>query len=432
MKKVLIITYYWPPAGGAGVQRWLKLCKYLVQLDIQPIVLTVDPQFATYPQIDYSLSADVADKIIVHHSKSFELYSVYKKVSSNKEVPFGGFANTGKVSFKEKILRFVRGNFFVPDPRRGWNKYALKEAKTLIDQYNIDTVITTSPPHSTQLIGLKLKRMLNIRWIVDLRDPWTDIYYYKQLYPTRLVTNINKKLERKILTNADEVITVSDDLKRLFAEKTKEQASKISVIPNGFDTSDFQHIDKTVNKDFFYISYVGTISEDYNSKAFITALKNVPDEIITRIRIRFVGKVNPKTLNDFENAGLGNYLELHDYVPHHKAIEFMISSRMLLLIIPDVKNNEGILTGKLFEYLACGRPIVFIGPVNGDAARIIHETGSGIVCGYTDDKKITAAILKEIGSEPGSSIGIENEKVMQYSREYQAGELARIIKTTRK
>ena len=427
MKKVLIITYYWPPAGGAGVQRWLKFCKYLVQMGIQPVVLTVDPEYATYPQKDASLLKEISDDIIVCRTKSFELYSVYKTVSSNKEVPFGGFANTGKVSLKEKILRFARGNFFIPDPRRGWNKYAFKEAHNLITRYNIDTVITTSPPHSTQLIGLKLKEKLKINWIADLRDPWTDIYYFKQLYPTRLVTSINKNLEKKVLKNADKVITVSQELKRLFLRKTELQTDKISVIPNGFDLSDFENIEKSINTNYFYISYVGTISEEYNSKALIEGLKNIANEVLDKIRLRFVGKVNQKTLNDFEKAGLGKIIELHDYVPHQKAIEFMISSRMLLLIIPDVKNNEGILTGKLFEYIACGRPVLFIGPENGDAAEIINETNRGIVCGYNDDKKITLAINEEFKKGQNEDKSILDNKIMKYSRESLTKELVSII-----
>src|SRR5690554_4066781 len=153
MKKVLIITYYWPPSGGAGVQRWVKFVKYLQRMDVDPYVLTVHPDYATYPQKDPTLKNDIPENTNVCYARSFELYSLYKKVSSNKEVPYGGFANTQKLDFKEKIIRFIRGNLIIPDPRRGWNRYAYAKAKELIRKYNIDAVITTSPPHSTQLIG---------------------------------------------------------------------------------------------------------------------------------------------------------------------------------------------------------------------------------------------------------------------------------------
>jgi glycosyltransferase involved in cell wall biosynthesis len=223
------------------------------------------------------------------------------------------------------------------------------------------------------------------------------------------------------------VITVSQELKRLFLRKTELQTDKISVIPNGFDLSDFENIEKSINTNYFYISYVGTISEEYNSKALIEGLKNIANEVLDKIRLRFVGKVNQKTLNDFEKAGLGKIIELHDYVPHQKAIEYMISSRMLLLIIPDVKNNEGILTGKLFEYIACGRPVLFIGPENGDAAEIINETNRGIVCGYNDDKKITLAINEEFKKGQNEDKSIRDNKIMKYSRENLTKELVSII-----
>src|SRR5690554_3849698 len=229
MKNVLIITYYWPPSGGAGVQRWIKFVKYLTQMGANPIVLTVDPAYATYPQLDHTLEADIPPQTRIFRTKSFELYALYKKVSSNKEVPYGGFANTKKVDVKEKIIRFLRGNLVIPDPRKGWNNYAIAKAKELIQQYNIDTVITTSPPHSTQLIGLKLKKELNIKWVADLRDPWTDIYYFKQMYPTFIAKAIHKSIERQVLTKADKVITVSPALKQLFDLKATGVAAKTEI-----------------------------------------------------------------------------------------------------------------------------------------------------------------------------------------------------------
>ncbi|MBL7970684.1 MAG: glycosyl transferase, partial [Prolixibacteraceae bacterium] len=155
MKRVLIITYYWPPSGGAGVQRWLKFAKYLPEFGWQPVILTVDPKYASYPQRDESLLAEIDDRCLVYTTRSFELYDLYKLISGKKEVPYGGFANESKGGLLQPVFKFLRGNFLLPDPRKGWNKFALKKAVELIRQFNIDTVITTSPPHSTQLIGLK-------------------------------------------------------------------------------------------------------------------------------------------------------------------------------------------------------------------------------------------------------------------------------------
>ena len=197
MKKVLLITYYFPPSGGAGVQRWLKTIKYLPEFGVEAIVLTVDPAVASYPQVDESLCADVPSSLKVYTTKTKEILSLYKRVSPKREVPYGGFANEPNPTLLQKISRFIRGNFFLPDPRRGWNKYALAKAKEIIESEGITTVITTSPPHSTQLIGLELKKQYpNINWVADLRDPWTDIYYNSDLYPTSWAQRRNLNYER--------------------------------------------------------------------------------------------------------------------------------------------------------------------------------------------------------------------------------------------
>jgi hypothetical protein len=183
MKKVLIITYYWPPSGGAGVQRWLKFAKYLPEYGWEPIILTIDPAYAAYPVTDDSLISEIPSTVKVFTTPAVDYFSIYKKDKSR--IPTAGFANSRENTVKDKILRFIRGNFFIPDPRKGWNGFAFKKACEIIETEGIKHVITTSPPHSTQLIGTKIKRKYpEIKWIADLRDPWTDIYYYDQFYPT--------------------------------------------------------------------------------------------------------------------------------------------------------------------------------------------------------------------------------------------------------
>ena len=427
MKKVLIITYYWPPSGGAGVQRWVKFVKYLSAMNVEPIVLTVHPESATYPQKDSSLASDIPDTAKVYYAKSFELYSLYKKISSNKEVPYGGFANTKKLDFKEKVIRFLRGNLIIPDPRRGWNKYALAKAKELINAHLIDIVITTSPPHSTQLIGQKLKKQLGIRWIADLRDPWTDIYYFKQMYPTFIATKIHKNLEKSVLQKADRIITVSEELKKLFAGKAENIKDKIKVIPNGYDTADFKGLKKDVHPDLFYLTYAGTLSKEYNINGFIQALKELPEDIRPSIKVRFIGQMPSEIWEKFEAAGTGNMVEMKGYVPHASAIEYMMSSDMLLLIIPDVKNNEGILTGKLFEYLGSGKQILFIGPKNGDAAKVIRKTNSGIICSYDEHQQMAEEIIKLHRLKTSGTHASASQDVSMYSRENLTKELYKLL-----
>jgi len=181
MQKVLIITYYWPPSGGAGVQRWVKLSKYLSRIEIEPIVLTVDERYASYTQIDESLLKDIPEDIKVYKTKSFEPIRLYSRFVGMKNVPTAGFSNVDRSKKSLKLLSWLRSNLFIPDPRKGWNKYAFSMAEKIIKEENIRTVITTSPPNSTQLIGLRLRREWGIKWIADFRDPWTDIYYYDNL-----------------------------------------------------------------------------------------------------------------------------------------------------------------------------------------------------------------------------------------------------------
>ena len=422
MKKVLIITYYWPPSGGAGVQRWLKFAKYLPEFGWQPVILTVDPEYASYPQRDESLLSEVDSECLVFTTKSFELYNFYKLISGKKEVPYGGFANDSKEGLLQKVSKFLRGNFLLPDPRKGWNSYALKKAEELIRQFDIETVVTTSPPHSTQLIGLKLKQKFNIRWIADLRDPWTDIYYYNQFMHTALARKTDIRYERKVVENADLLITVSEDVKRIFAEKSKlPVAAKTVVIPNGFDEDDFR-IKEVPTENKKVITYTGTISEAYDVDCFLTALQSLDIELKQQIRIRFVGKVPPSVVQKFRNTQLE--IELVGYVDHPKSIEYLFRSDLLLLVIPKVKNNRGILTGKFFEYLASQKTILAIGPTDGDLAKIIQETKCGQMFDYADSKGMRQFIQESLNRPVSGAI---NDIAMEYSRKQLTRRLAGLL-----
>ena len=422
MKKVLIISYYWPPSGGAGVQRWLKFAKYLPEFGWQPVILTVDPEFASYPQRDESLLAEVDSNCLVFTTKSFELYSLYKLISGKKEVPYGGFANESKEGIFQKVSKFLRGNFLLPDPRKGWNKYAYKKASELIREFNIETVVTTSPPHSTQLIGLKLKRNFPIRWIADLRDPWTDIYYYNQFMHTATARWIDLSYERKVVENTDLLITVSEDVKRIFAEKSELPiAAKTAVIPNGFDQDDFI-ISNLPTETKKIITYTGTISEAYDVDSFLEALFLLPDDSKSKLLIRFVGKVPPSVEHKFRSTGLE--IDLPGYVDHPKSIEFLLRSDILLLVIPKVKNNKGILTGKFFEYLASQKPILAIGPLDGDLSKIIQETKCGKLFDYDDMEGMHRFIQDKLSNLNELS---SPELVNQYSRKELTRNLAQIL-----
>lgn len=424
MNKILIISYYWPPSGGAGVQRWLKFTKYLPSFGVEPVVLTVDHRQASYAQRDESLELEIPPGIKVFRTKTFEFYNLYKILSRKKEIPYGGFANAGKASLMQKLSKAVRGNLFLPDPRRGWNRYAFKKAADLIRKYDIRTVVTTSPPHSTQLIGLKLKRKFHIRWIADLRDPWTDIYYYKELYHSPWAARLDRRMELKVLENADHLITVSEELKRIFAGKLAAGASsKISVLPNGYDESDFlQRVEPAGDR--FIVTYTGTISEAYDVSGFLEALARLNRSKRQGMLLRFVGKVPESVVERIRQKLPDLEIELTGYVDHYRSIRYLLQSTVQLLVIPRVENNKGIVTGKFFEYLASGRPLLAIGPHGGDLENLIGETGCGQLFDYDEvDKMLTYLdFLTDLKPEAG-----KNPKIRNYSRKVLTGKLVRLL-----
>jgi glycosyltransferase involved in cell wall biosynthesis len=409
MSKVLIITYYWPPSGGAGVQRWLKFAKYLPEFGWEPVILSVDPAYAAYPVTDFSLKDDLRGSVKVYLTPATDYFSIYSKDKSR--IPSAGFANNIDNTFKGKFLRFVRGNFFLPDPRRGWNRYAFREACELIESEGISNVVTTSPPHSTQLIGLKIKKKYEaVNWIADLRDPWTDIYYYKQFYPTNISKKIDQTLEKRVLRKADRIITVGESLKSLFASKEEGIEKKMTILSNGFDESDFKGI-KIIKPSRVTLTYVGTLSDIYPIEGLLSSLKSYRSAGYD-FTIRFVGSVSAKT-KDLINSCLPEAaVEFLPYVAHSEAIKFMLNSTMLILIIPSHQSNKGIITGKLFEYMASGRPILCLGPVDGDAAKIISNCRSGETFNYDDTLKIYDFILNA-NKYSGS---YNNEAVKSFSR----------------
>ena len=417
MKKILIITYYWPPAGGAGVQRWLKFSKYLPEYGYTPIILTVDEKYANYPQKDSKLVNEISDKLKVHKTKTFEVFSIYQKLVSSNEMPYGGFANENNPSLLKKVARFIRGNFFIPDPRKGWNKYAFKAALKIIKDYNIDTIITTSPPHSTQLIGLKLKKKTNINWIADIRDPWTEIYYNKEFYKTSLANKIDYKYEQQVINNADKIIVVSDSIKLSFSKNKKELLNKISIISNGFDTDDIIKSSDT-NNNTINIVYTGTISDIYPMNIFIDAIKSIENK---NINIKLVGQVNEIFKQKIENDNLTNIFEFIGQVNHEKSLEYLSKADIALLLIPEIKDNKGILTGKFFEYLGSKKAILGIGPSDGDVAKILKETNSGKMIKYNDINSIIN-FINNFNKNKYSFEGIE-----KYSRKELTNKLIKLI-----
>jgi len=424
-KKLLLITYYWPPSGGAGVQRWLKLTDYLTQLGWQIFVVTVDENSASYPVVDESLNHEVNPNVKVYRTKTFEILNFYKKVNNKKQIPYAGFANEGRVGALQYISRFIRGNFFIPDARKGWNKYALAKATEIIERENIEYLVTTSPPHSTQLIGLQLRQRFKLKWIADLRDPWTDIYYYHKMNHTLIAKSIDKNYERKVIETADGLVVVSDFIKKQFTTKTLlNVGNKFMILPNGYDEKNFQTGIKndSIKNDNFVISYNGTIAADYPINVFIDACKMLfENNIDTKIKIQFTGRADAQTQKKLREAFVEK-VQFTNHVTHAKSIEILLESNLLLLIIPEVKDNEGILTGKLFEYLAAQKTVLCIGPVNGNAAEIIKECNAGITINNSSVTEAYNLIDSEYSHwQNGTKSNFCNDdKYKKYARKSQA------------
>lgn len=423
-RKILIITYYWVPSGGSGVQRWLKFVKYLPSFGWQPIVLTVDEKKANYPQIDTSLEKDVPDSVQVIRTDSFEILNWYKKVSAEEKAPFGNLTDKKYDSFFQKFFRFIRGNFLLPDPRRGWNKYAYKRACKLIENEDIKYIVTTSPPHSTQLIGLRLKKKYpHIKWIADFRDPWTDIHYYKKLYITKIANNINKKYEREVLEKADNIIVTCETTKNVFLKKTEKISSeKITVITNGFDEEDFTGVKANILP-CFTITYIGILYNATDLTALLNAFSKLTDK--ENCLLRFVGQSSAIIASEIARYGLEKQTELLPQVKHSEAVQLMVDSSVLVLLVPNEDATASFLPGKLFEYLSARRPIVCIASPDNAIRNIIADCNAGQTFDYHEDEDMLCFLekLKSDWKNNKESV-LNDESYLQYSRKNLTAQLS--------
>ncbi len=430
MKKILYLSYYWPPSGGPGVQRTLKFSKYLQDNDIEPFVVTVKEKSASYPLIDKSLKKEIPKSLKVFKTRSFEPLDFYRLFTKKKEIPYSGFVNMDKSTPFQKLSRFIRGNLFIPDARVGWKSFAYRQSKKLLKQENFDLILTTSPPHSTQLAGLKLKLKTNLPWVADMRDPWTDIYYYKDFYHLPFAKRKDARLELQVLENADKIIVTSPTTKKLFANKSdKIDPDKIFVIPNGYDADDFTER-SSPSKKFFVITYSGTIADSYHVEEFISSLaefkKQKPD---FPIKVRFVGKVAPGIKKQIKKLGLSDIVDYIGYVNHKESISYLLKSSILFMALPKVEHNKGIVPGKLFEYLSARKPILFIGPRDSDVAHIIDECKAGRSCDYVDGIRMLD-YLNELSSrwEENPNLDLKGKAYKKYSRQALTKVLADTIK----
>jgi glycosyltransferase involved in cell wall biosynthesis len=421
MKKVLVITYYWPPAGGAGVQRWLKFVKYMRDFGWEPIVYTAEN--GEMPVVDESLQKDVPSGLTVLKTPIWEPYSIYKKFIGRKKedkINASFLSENKKTGLAEKISVWVRGNFFIPDARRFWIKPSIRYLQEYIKQHNIRYVISTGPPHSMHLIALGLKRLNpGIKWIADFRDPWTNIDFYEKLMLSAPADKKHHAQELSVLRQADLVLSIGESMSREFEEICRKAGDasndKFKVITNGFDTDDVT--DKALEKDEkFSIAHIGTLVKDRNPEVLWKVLQKLTREqagFRSRLQIKLVGKVDIHVKEQMEQFGLSPFVTKIDYLPHDQVIAEQQRSGVLLLLVNQTKNAKGILTGKFFEYLASTAPILAIGPVDGDLARIMARTGGGLISDFNDEAGLEANILAYFkGQAPAKN----QEEIASYSR----------------
>ena len=430
MKRVLIITYYWPPSGGSGVQRWLKMSKYLPEYGWQPVIYTT--KNAEYPIIDPSLEKDVSPDMEVIRRPIFEPYSLYKKFIGVKESETikAGFIkeNEEKTGWKENLSLWIRGNLFIPDARRWWVNPSVRYLKNYLCEHPVDAIISTGPPHSMHLIAMKLRKELGIPWIADFRDPWTEIDFYDELHLTRWADRKQHKLEHEVLTQADKVVTVGWDCARGLGRLGNRN---VRIVPNGYDWEIGATQQTVPLSQEFTLTHLGVVTPSRNVPQLWTALKELKEEdaeFDKKLKIKLVGQVDQSVTENLNAMGIRNNTEIIPYIPHSEIQQTQQSSQVLLLLINNTPNAKGILTGKLFEYLALGRPILCIGPENGDAARVIKETHAGIVIDFENKEKMKMVIkdLYQNYLEHNLPNNV-NSEIERYSRKALAREYGRLL-----
>ncbi len=424
MKKVLIITYYWPPAGGPGVQRWLKFVKYLRSFEVEPVVYV--PENPSYPIIDQSFVAEIPPGIKVLKKKIFEPYSI-AGIFSKKDtetISSGIIQKKENQSVLQKAMLYIRGNYFIPDARKFWIRPSVNFLKNEIKNDDYKAIITTGPPHSLHLIGLNLKRETGCKWIADFRDPWTQIGYHEKLKLNDSSREKHEKLESEVLNTADHIITTSYTTKAEFETKTSKP---ITVITNGFDS---EINTDPVEKRKFEIAHIGSLLSGRNPENLWKALQQLLKEhqdFRKEFQLKLAGKVSKEVLESINDSGLNEYLVNEGYVSHSKALQMQKQATVLLLIEIDSIETRGIIPGKLFEYLASRTPILAIGPVKWDAERIISETNSGRVFSYADVQKIKDHLLGLFHKYLQRESVLGSSNIEKYHRKTLTGKLAKLI-----
>ncbi len=427
-RRVLILTYYWPPAGGPGVQRFLKFARYLREFGWEPVIIT--PANGSYPYLDESLEADIPSGLTVIRTGTREPFALYNRLTGKKgkEVPVAMTGFKDSRNPVQQLAKWVRANFFIPDARIGWKPFAVRAALQEIGGGNIHGIITTGPPHSTHLAGLELKQKTGLPWIADFRDPWTTVYYNAYFPRTKRTEQIDRALENRVLQRADHVVVISEGM----ATEFRDRARALSVLYNGFDENDLYTGPLEYSAEF-RMAYIGNMKPNQHVPALWQAIAQCVEEVPgfrRDFRLHFTGSMDSSVEGAIRSAGLDANLVIEKFVPHQEATRRMAQSGMLLFIIPDSADNRRIITGKIFEYLASNTRMLSIGPKDGDAAAILRQAGRQQILDYHNQAGMVSA-LKNAYSEwlRGGHLPLREPggDYLRFSRRSLTGRLAELL-----
>ncbi len=426
MKKVLIIAYYWPPSGGGGVQRWVKFAKYLGDFGWQPIVYV--PKNANYSVVDASIDQDIPENIEIWQYPIFEPYHFYNLFKGKKKTEkiHPNFLSEGKkLGWKDKIAVWVRGNIFIPDARFMWILPSRRYLRQKLTDTKVDMIISTGPPHSVHLIAQNLNSTFKIPWIVDYRDPWTQIDYFDELMLTCAAKKFHQYLESKVLDQCDHIITVGKNMALDLEALTKTPKS---VITNGYDDSEVK-VNPHLPLDF-NITYLGVMNVSRNPTSLWQVLHDLATEkhtLINELNVKLVGQIDAESKSSIKDFRIDNVVQEIGYVSHTKALEYLQNAAILLLVINKTKNNKTILTGKIFEYIASGKPILCIGPKDGDAADILRDVENATIFEYDDVEGIKEYLLDMYHKFNAGNFSIVKTNSSKYSRKNLTQDLAELM-----
>ena len=422
MKRVLIISYYWPPTGGSGVQRWVKFAKYLPAEGWQPVIYT--PENPEQLAVDETLAGEVPAEAEIIRRRIVEPYELYKKMlrrsGHSKEAVEVNPVNAQNKSFLQKIAMWVRGNLFLPDPRCMWIRPSVRFLKKYLKEHPVDLIVSTGPPQSMHLIGMKLAEETGLPWIADFRDPWTRIFYFKHLSMTKATQRWHEKMEKRVLDKATRVVAVSPLVQQDFQAMTQ---TPVELITNGFDECDFNEEPLAMaagGPDMpFTITHTGLFAADGNPTVLwdVLAEKCMADaEFKKRLRIHLIGKTDEQIIKAIDAAGLSENLHDMGYQPHARAIDEQRKASLLILPLRKEPEYKAVLPGKLFEYLASWRPVLGIGQPDGAMSMILNNTRTGVVFDWEDRKSIARFVDLCWEKHLCSKLAVENADISQFTR----------------